>query len=226
MEATRKGRLKSPNHEPRPEGAIIDTIVLHYTNMESAEAAIARMCDPTPPRVSAHYVVDEDGTVLQLVDDTRTAWHAGLSYWRGVRNLNASSLGIELVNPGEAFGYRPFPEAQITALLGLLENLCDRHPIDIRRIIGHSDIAPERKNDPGELFPWRTLAEQGFGVWPEVAEMIMGDVHPYLLRIGYDPLARPEAMVSAFNQHWCGRDGDAVDALFRQRLAGLLPIMA
>ncbi len=156
----------SPNHDARPDGASISILVLHYTDMPSAEAALGRLCDPLA-EVSAHYLIDEDGTVVRLVAEARRAWHAGKSRWRGVEGVNAVSLGIELANPGHSHGYRAFPPAQMTALAALARDLMARHSIPPRNVVGHSDIAPERKLDPGELFDWRGLAAEGLGLWPE-----------------------------------------------------------
>ncbi|WP_417452126.1 N-acetylmuramoyl-L-alanine amidase [Kordiimonas sp.] len=154
----------SPNWNERPAGAVIDTVVLHYTGMRSGRDALTRLCDATA-EVSAHYLLEEDGRVFRLVDERKRAWHAGVSHWRGRDNLNHTSIGIELVNPGHEFGYRPFPKAQITSLLSLLEGIAQRHHIQQNGFVGHSDIAPSRKQDPGELFPWAQLAEKGFGIW-------------------------------------------------------------
>jgi N-acetylmuramoyl-L-alanine amidase len=140
-------------------------LVLHYTGMTSAEAAIERLCDPST-RVSAHYVIDENGTIWRLVPETRRAFHAGLSCWAGEGELNAVSLGIEIVNPGHEWGYHPFPEAQMASVEGLCRDLISRHSIPPHRIVGHSDIAPDRKTDPGELFDWPRLARAGIGIWP------------------------------------------------------------
>ena len=140
-------------------------LVLHYTGMQSADAALDRLCDPVA-KVSAHYVVDEDGDVWQLVPENQRAFHAGVSCWQGERNLNFVSIGIEIVNPGHEWGYRPFPEAQMAALEQLCRGILSRHPIPADRVVGHSDIAPERKTDPGELFDWPRLARAGVGLWP------------------------------------------------------------
>ena len=156
--------LPSPNWNERPKGSVIDTVVIHYTGMESGQAALDRLCDPAA-EVSAHYLIEEDGRVFSLVDEEKRAWHAGVSHWRGRDNLNHTSIGIELVNPGHEFGYRAFPAVQIMSLLELLEAIAARHHIPKDDYIGHSDIAPDRKNDPGELFPWRQLADAGFGLW-------------------------------------------------------------
>jgi N-acetylmuramoyl-L-alanine amidase len=154
----------SPNHDTRGASPI-DMLVLHYTGMQTGEAALARMCDPAA-KVSAHYMIEEDGRVFHLVPEDRRAWHAGVSCWRGQRDVNARSIGIELVNPGHEFGYRDFPDAQIAALVVLARGILDRHPIPARNVVGHSDVAPARKTDPGERFPWRALAAAGIGLWP------------------------------------------------------------
>jgi N-acetylmuramoyl-L-alanine amidase len=161
----------SPNHDSRGEApniARIHTLVLHYTGMQSAAAALDRLCDPEA-KVSAHYVVDENGTVWRLVDESRRAFHAGVSCWAGGENLNLGSIGVEIVNPGHEWGYRPFPEAQMAAVEALCREILARHPIPPHRVVGHSDIAPDRKIDPGELFDWPRLARAGIGLWPEPA---------------------------------------------------------
>ena len=145
----------SPNFNERQ--LPVSMIVLHYTGMESAEAAIARLTDPMA-EVSAHYLIEEDGTVHRLVPEDKRAWHAGKSHWRGITDVNSASIGVELVNPGHEFGYRDFAPAQIEALIPLLADIKERHGITRGNIVGHSDIAPTRKQDPGELFPWGQLA--------------------------------------------------------------------
>ena len=145
----------SPNFNERQ--LPVTMVVLHYTGMESAEAAIARLTDPKA-EVSAHYLIDEDGTIHRLVPEDKRAWHAGEAHWRGITDVNSASIGIELVNPGHEFGYREFTPAQIEALIPLLHEIKDRHDITRGNIVGHSDVAPTRKQDPGELFPWGHLA--------------------------------------------------------------------
>jgi N-acetylmuramoyl-L-alanine amidase len=155
----------SPNHDARPEGGRIDTLVLHYTGMKSADEALERLCDPAA-KVSAHYLIEEDGAVWSLVPEDRRAWHAGVASWRGATDINARSIGIELANPGHEFGYRAFPAAQIGALRALARDVRKRHAIPADNVVGHSDVAPLRKQDPGELFDWRALAAEGIGLWP------------------------------------------------------------
>jgi N-acetylmuramoyl-L-alanine amidase len=155
----------SPNHRQRGEPPRIDMLVLHYTGMATAAAALERLCDPAT-KVSAHYVVDEDGTTWRLVPEAQRAFHAGRSCWAGETDLNFVSIGVEIANPGHEWGYRSFPEAQMAAVEDLCRDILLRHPIPPHRVVGHSDIAPERKTDPGELFDWPRLARAGIGVWP------------------------------------------------------------
>ena len=145
----------------------LDMLVLHYTGMKDGPSALARMQEDKEPRVSAHYMVEEDGRVFALVPEDKRAWQAGRSWWRGDEDLNSRSIGIEIVNPGHEWGYRPFPEPQIAAVLELCRGILSRWPIPQNRIVAHSDIAPDRKEDPGELFPWKRFAEAGVGLWPE-----------------------------------------------------------
>lgn len=160
----------SPNRDERPAGrGPVDTLVLHYTGMASAEAALARLTDPAA-KVSAHWCIGEDGTLWRLVPEEQRAWHAGLSEWRGRRSVNDFSIGIELVNPGHELGYRPFPPAQMEALIDLACAIRARHPIEARNVVAHADIAPRRRQDPGELFDWARLARAGIGLWPDDAE--------------------------------------------------------
>jgi N-acetylmuramoyl-L-alanine amidase len=157
----------SPNHDPRAEGPV-DILVLHYTGMRTAEEALDRLCDPEA-KVSAHYTVDLDGTIYVHVPEERRARHAGVSYWAGVRDVNSRSIGIEIVNPGHEFGYIPFAASQIEAVIELSNSILSRHAISASRVVGHSDVAPNRKQDPGELFPWAQLAQNGIGLWPQKA---------------------------------------------------------
>lgn len=157
--------LPSPNFDDRPTSGPIDILLLHYTGMQTADEAINRLRDPAA-RVSSHYVVDEDGTILQLVAEEKRAWHAGVSCWCEAREINARSIGIEIVNPGHEWGYRPFPAAQMQAVTALSQQIVAQHRIPARRVIGHSDVAPLRKQDPGELFDWQGLAARGVGLWP------------------------------------------------------------
>lgn len=210
----------SPNRDPRPDGTKVDMLVLHYTGMATAEAALARLRDPAA-KVSAHYLVHEDGGVVALVPEHERAWHAGVSHWRGNQDINARSVGIELVNPGHEFGYRAFPEAQHAALQRLAREILARHPIPPRNVVGHSDVAPDRKQDPGELFDWQRLAQAGIGLWPH-AVTAGADALPGLLRrIGYDPAAK--RAIAAFQRHFRpGRIDNLADDETASLAAGLL----
>ncbi len=147
----------------------LDMLVLHYTGMKDGPSALARMQEDKEPRVSAHYMAEEDGRIFALVPEDKRAWQAGRSWWRGDEDLNSRSIGIEIVNPGHEWGYRPFPEAQIAAVIELCQGILSRWSIPQNRIVAHSDIAPDRKEDPGELFPWKRFAEAGIGLWPAPA---------------------------------------------------------
>ena len=211
----------SPNHGPR--GAAIDMLVLHYTGMRSAAAALDRLRDPAA-RVSAHYLIDEDGAVSRLVDEARRAWHAGVARWRGRADINDRSIGIELVNPGHEYGYRRFPEPQMAALIALSRKVVARHAMPARNVVGHGDIAPGRKSDPGELFDWRRLAEAGIGLWPDPRA---GDIDaiPAMLRdYGYDTEA--DGALIAFQRHFRPARIDGTgDRDCARRLAGLMALV-
>lgn len=163
--------MPSPNHGPRVGYGPVDILLLHYTGMQSADGALKWLCDPRSA-VSSHYFVFEDGRIVRLVDEGRRAHHAGVGSWAGETDVNSRSIGIEIANPGHEFGYRPFPGVQIDALIALCRDIIGRHPVPPARVLAHSDIAPMRKADPGELFPWRQLHEAGIGhyVPPEPIE--------------------------------------------------------
>ncbi len=163
----------SPNHDARDPAKPADVLLLHYTGMASGEGAVRWLCNPVA-KVSSHYVVFEDGQVVQLVDESRRAWHAGRSFWAGETDLNTRSVGIEILNPGHEWGYRPFPEAQIDAVIALAQGIVARHPIPPERVLAHSDVAPLRKDDPGELFPWQQLHEAGLGAFVPPAPIVAG----------------------------------------------------
>jgi len=196
----------SPNFDDRPPNTPVDILLMHYTGMETGAAAVARLTDPAA-RVSSHYTVDEDGTVYAHVPEDKRAWHAGVSFWAGARDINARSIGIEIVNPGHEFGYRSFPDAQIEAVIALSLDILSRHAVPPERVLGHSDVAPARKTDPGELFPWRALAMVGIGLWPEGRERHL-DV-PFtdgLRAFGYGLAPGMEVtdatVIEAFQRHW------------------------
>ena len=214
----------SPNHDER--ALPVTMAVIHYTEMETATAALDRLCD-ADAKVSAHYLISRDGEVTRLVPEKRRAWHAGLSYWRGIRDVNSASVGIELDHPGHKFGYGPFPDAQFEALVPLLARIVKAHGIPRANVVGHSDVAPARKIDPGELFPWERLAE--YGLCLPAPKIELGD--PYdndgafylaLERFGYD-ITEGHKAVEAFQRRWRPRkiDGE-VDGEIRAMLFQLL----
>lgn len=230
----------SPNHGPRRIDGPPDMLIIHYTGMRDGASALARMCDPDS-QVSAHYMIEEDGRIFQLVADDRRAWHAGAGFWAGERDVNSRSIGIELVNPGHEWGYRPFPAAQMRALADLAAHLLAAYPIPARHVLGHSDVAPLRKQDPGELFDWLGLAMAGIGLWPDPrpADGMAWDedeIARLLAAFGYQVAAdgiswaehrahgkswdeTTQAALAAFQRHWApgslgrGIDRDSVAAL-------------
>ncbi len=200
----------SPNFDARTRS--VDLVVLHYTGMQDAETALRRLTDPAPkagdypgpwqsadvaletalPRVSAHYVVGEDGVIYRLVAEEQRAWHAGVAHWEGEGDVNARSIGIEIVNGGHDFGLPDFPDAQIDAVTALVRDILERYNLKPARVVAHSDVAPERKLDPGEKFPWERLARAGVSVWPDRVALQLSDSDPIseaqqeLARFGYD----------------------------------------
>ena len=214
----------SPNWDERD--APVSIIVLHYTGMPDAEGAIARLRDPAA-KVSCHYLVAEDGTVLRMVAEDKRAWHAGKSHWRGVTDLNSTSIGIEIVNPGHDWGYRPFPDEQMAALIPLVSDIKTRLGVTRGNVVGHSDIAPARKRDPGELFPWHSLARLRLAL-PRPTKNLMdpqwteGGFCLALERFGYDVTDRMAAIM-AFQRRFRPElvDGE-IDAECRMILLALL----
>lgn len=230
----------SPNFDSRPPSVPIDTIVLHYTDMETAEAALSRLCDKEAS-VSAHYLVAEDGRVWQMVEEAKRAWHAGESHWRGNSSMNASSIGIEIANKGHAHGYPDFTEAQMDAVLQLCRAIKGRHAIAERNIVAHSDIAFLRKMDPGEKFDWAWLARQGVGVFPFEARPITGsalrrgDTGTQVMKLqvalanwGYglktdgEFKEKTEACVTAFQRHY---RPEGVTGVWDEECAGRLAML-
>lgn len=215
----------SPNQDARSSEVAL--IVLHYTGMETGQAALDRLCDPEA-KVSAHYLVEEDGRVFALVPEDRRAWHAGVGGWRSYVHVNDVSVGIEIVNPGHQFGYRPFPEPQIESVMGLVSAISARHGLGPADVIGHADMAPERKDDPGELFPWDRLAEQGLTLPTYQAGVIK--TPPDYIRsiemlqdIGYRVTpTKPVAAVLAFQRRFCPQDlGQGLSPLTRSAIGGV-----
>jgi N-acetylmuramoyl-L-alanine amidase len=193
----------SPNFDER--SLPVSVLVLHYTGMPDAASAISWLANPES-KVSAHYVVTEDGQVVRMVDEGKRAWHAGKSYWRGTTDINSASIGIEIVNPGHEWGYRPFPDSQLGALIPLIHDIKERYRITRGNVVGHSDIAPARKLDPGELFPWHKLARLRLAL-PRPTKNLMdphwsdGGFMLALERFGYD-ITEPQAAVMAFQRRF------------------------
>lgn len=200
---------KSPKYEPRADGMEPYILLMHYTGMKTAEAAIDRLTDPESG-VNVHYIVEENGKVHDIVPEDKRAWHAGVSFWKEEDDINSASIGIEIINPGHEFGYREFPQEQMDALLTLSKQIMKRH--DITYVIGHSDVAPERKQDPGELFDWEFLAKNGVGHWPlplpedyaQAEKIALNDFESEKLFIeyGYNPIAAFQDVVTAFQRHY------------------------
>ncbi len=220
-------------------------LVLHYTGMPGGQEALERLCD-AQAKVSAHYLVEEDGQVFQLVEESERAWHAGVSHWRGHSNINQRSIGVEIVNPGHEFGYRAFPEAQMQAVTALCKDILSRHTIPARNVVGHSDVAFMRKQDPGELFDWQGLAAEDIGLWhgdppphQGYRSLKQGDggeavrqMQEALSLYGYDMSVDclfgsvSEAAVIAFQRHFRQEKVDGVwDAACDARLAALLALI-
>ncbi|MDR3616522.1 MAG: N-acetylmuramoyl-L-alanine amidase [Candidatus Obscuribacterales bacterium] len=196
----------SPNFNSRGS-ATVQFLVLHYTAMDTAEAAIQRLCDATiKDRVSAHYVIDEAGNIYRLVQNNQRAWHAGVSFWDGKTDLNSSSIGIEIANPGNI----PYPAAQMEAVKALSKSLIAEFKIRPSYVVAHSDIAPDRKEDPGELFDWKGLSTSGIGVWPTPAKVDYDrsaswqdtDVAKFLSKLGFQSTVAPKVLITAFQRHF------------------------
>ena len=194
----------SPNFGPRKEGKKIKYLILHYTGTKTSFEAIRLLQGGDKDhQVSAHYMVDEAGSVMRFVDEAMRAWHAGKSSWEGEEDINSCSIGIEIQNPGHEYGYVLFPDEQIEAVIELCRGVIERHKIISCNVLAHSDIAPERKEDPGELFPWEMLASKGIGAWPEPGEHEEAeDIGEILTRYGYDPRVDLKTRITAFQRHF------------------------
>jgi len=199
--------------EERKGGATPEFIILHYTDTvdmnEAEDYFMGRRAHPEgeTKRVSAHYMIDEDGTIYQYVDEDKRAWHAGVSYWQGLTDMNSSSIGIELVNPGQSNGYVPFPDVQMQALAELCTDIMQRRGIPVDHVLAHSDVAVGRRFDPGELFDWKGLADQGIGLWPvplkeDFEKAATMDVRAALTAVGYNPNDELKAVLTAFQRHF------------------------
>ncbi len=238
----------SPNFGERAAGKSVDMIILHYTGMESTEKAQAWLCNPQS-QVSSHYLVQEDGRVVQMVPETKRAWHAGKSFWRGETDINSRSIGIEIANPGHAYDYPDFSTEQIRSVIELCRNCVAKWAIPVDRVLGHSDVAPGRKVDPGEKFPWSSLFDAGVGHWVDPSQAVGGRflqagdrgqpveaLQAMLSLYGYNVEVTGEfddnlrAVVYAFQQHFRPSkvdgvaDAATIETLYR--LTAALPSMA
>lgn len=218
----------SPNHGERRSGRQVDMLLLHYTGMDSSDGALSWLCNPVS-EVSAHYFVFEDGRIVQMVPEAKRAWHAGKSYWAGDPDINSCSIGIEIANPGHAGGSPDYPEPQMAAVIDLCQDILSRHQIPPCRVLGHSDVAPGRKQDPGETFDWARLAAADIGILPETSaepgvasvKLGRGDTGPAvremqekLVKFGYrvgitgEVDTPTETVVRAFHMHYRQGMGD------------------
>jgi len=213
----------SINYNERANCAPIDMLIFHYTGMINKECALKKLIDPNA-KVSTHYLIDEKGGIYKLVDEANRAWHAGVSYWRRNTDINSRSIGVEIVNPGHEFGYQEFTDLQIDAIMKLSRDIISRHPISNRNIVGHSDIAPSRKKDPGELFDWKCLADQGIGLWPEEAQVLEMNVSTLLSQlenIGYE-INNIKDVVASFQRHFRpNRVTGRIDPETARKISGL-----
>lgn len=201
----------SPNFGTRAHGKKIKYLILHYTDTLTAFDALKIMQDPAR-EVSAHYLIDEDGSIMRLVGEEMRAWHAGKSWWEGETDINSCSIGIEIQNPGHGYGYRPFPAAQIHAVAALCRDIMARNNILPCHVLAHSDIAPGRKKDPGELFPWADLASQQVGIWPQITDADKAEaadidgnedsIRSYFSYFGYDARIDLPVVIGAFQRHF------------------------
>jgi N-acetylmuramoyl-L-alanine amidase len=234
--------VPSPNHDERRNDANPNMILLHYTGMPDSAAALRRLCSPSS-EVSSHYVVFEDGRIVQCVAEARRAWHAGVSFWAGETDINSCSIGIEIANPGHGNGYPDFPRRQIAAVITLCRGIAARRHIRADRVLAHSDVAPARKKDPGERFPWRLLHESGVGHWVEPAPLGDGggvtspggqtdavkELQSALAKYGYEVTAsgnldsQTQDAVTAFQRHFRPARVDGVaDVSTRETLRKLI----
>jgi N-acetylmuramoyl-L-alanine amidase len=233
----KKMKMKSTNFDERRGVKKPSMIILHYTGMQNFTAALDHLCDPAS-KVSSHYLIDLAGRLYPLVDEDKRAWHAGQSFWNKIIDVNSHSIGIEITNPGHEFGYQPFPDKQIDAVIELCLGLIQKYKIKSYNILAHSDIAPRRKQDPGELFPWERLATEFVGLWASSREMDFGAAkkvladrtlfHELLIEYGYDPNTPLECLITTFHRHFYpekfsdGEDPEEIDLLSAARLQALV----
>ncbi|MEE2954551.1 MAG: N-acetylmuramoyl-L-alanine amidase [Pseudomonadota bacterium] len=214
----------SPNFGDRENGGHIDKIILHYTGMKNTKQSLERMCSPNSA-VSAHYLIGEYGGIYQIVKEKNRAWHAGESYWAGQNDINSHSIGIEIQNPGHEWGYKKFSQKQMNSVVSIAKDIIQRRNIPNRNVLGHSDISPGRKQDPGMLFNWQWLSENGVGFWPKVGNLRETkfpktfELRAQLNSIGYDPSISVRLVLLAFQRHYRPKK---IDGLLDSETASLI----
>ena len=218
--------FSSPNFNDRPKDIVPNILVIHYTGMQSLDQALQRLMSSNS-QVSAHYLISRKGEIFKLVSEEKRAWHAGVSYWRGETDINSYSIGIELENPGHEFGYSKFPKSQMSVLTELCVEIINKYSISPENIVGHSDIAPRRKKDPGELFDWKSLAKKGVGLWPEpiLNKITIESLEKSLNDFGYE-VVDLRSTITAFQRHYLPDTVSGIsDATTQKTLATLMSLV-
>ena len=218
--------FSSPNFNDRPKDIVPNILVIHYTGMQSLDQALQRLMSSNS-QVSAHYLISRKGEIFKLVSEEKRAWHAGVSYWRGETDINSYSIGIELENPGHEFGYSKFPKSQMSVLTELCVELINKYSISPENIVGHSDIAPRRKKDPGELFDWKSLAKKGVGLWPEpiLNKISVESFEKSLNDFGYE-VVDLRSTITAFQRHYLPDTVSGIsDVTTKKTLATLMSLV-
>tara|TARA_Y100000994_G_scaffold43123_1_gene33679 strand:- start:19 stop:696 length:678 start_codon:yes stop_codon:yes gene_type:complete len=218
--------FSSPNFNDRPKDIVPNILVIHYTGMKSVDQALQRLTSSNS-QVSAHYLISRKGEIFKLVSEEKRDWHAGVSYWRGETDINSYSIGIELENPGHEFGYSKFPKGQMSVLTELCVEVINKYSISPENIVGHSDIAPRRKKDPGELFDWKSLAKKGVGLWPEpiLNKITLESFEKSLNDFGYE-VVDLRSTITAFQRHYLPDTVSGIsDATTQKTLATLMSLV-
>ena len=218
--------FSSPNFNDRPKNIVPNILVIHYTGMQSLDQALQRLMSSNS-QVSAHYLISRKGEIFKLVSEEKRAWHAGVSYWRGETDINSYSIGIELENPGHEFGYSKFPKGQMSVLTELCVEIINKYSISPENIVGHSDIAPRRKKDPGELFDWKSLAKKGVGLWPEASldKITLEPFEKSLNDFGYE-VVDLRSTITAFQRHYLPDTVSGIsDSTTQKTLAQLMSLV-
>ena len=218
--------FSSPNFNDRPKDIVPNILVIHYTGMQSLDQALQRLMSSNS-QVSAHYLISRKGEIFKLVSEEKRAWHAGVSYWRGETDINSYSIGIELENPGHEFGYSKFTKGHMSVLTELCVEIINKYSISPENIVGHSDIAPRRKKDPGELFDWKSLAKKGVGLWPEpiLNKITVKSFEKSLNDFGYE-VVDIRSTITAFQRHYLPDKVSGIsDSTTQKTLATLMSLV-